>query len=252
MQPYRTQPYQVTFSFGGPLPPGVKLLLIVTAGVFLLQTVSQRLLGLPLEPLFGVVPYFVTRRFWLWQPLTYLFLHAGLFHLGFNLLVLWMFGCELERTWGRRAFLKFYLVCGAGAGLCIALLSPAPPTPPYIPVPTVGASGALYGILLAYGLLFPERRILFLFVLPMKAKHFVWIIGALALYAALTQPGSGISHLGHLSGLVMGYLYLRGGRHYREARRRHLERKLDRLKRKYKVIQGGRDSDGDDTPPYVN
>ncbi len=249
MQNDRNQPYRVSFSFGGPLTPTVKLLLILTTAVFFLQALFHRVLGIQLEPLLGVVPYFVTHRFWLWQPLTYLFLHAGLLHLGFNLLVLWMFGCELERIWGRRLFLKYYLACGVGAGFCIALLSPAPPTPPFLPVPTIGASGALYGILLAYGLLFPDRKILFWFVLPIKAKHFVLIIGALAFYATLTQPGSGISHLAHLSGLVIGYLYLRGWGHYRQLRRWQLERKLKRLKKKFKVIDGNRD---DDKPPYVN
>jgi len=249
MKPVRNQPYTVSFSFGGPLTPGVKLLLTLTGAVFVLQIAFQRILGISLEPLFGVVPTFVTHRFWLWQPLTYLFLHAGLLHLGFNLLVLWMFGSELERAWGRRFFLRYYLACGVGAGFCIALLSPAPPIPPYVPVPTVGASGALYGVLLAYGLLFPQRRILLWFVLPIQAKHFVLLIGALAFYATLTQPGSGVSHLGHLSGLVVGYLILRGGGHSRRVRRWYLERKLRRLKKKYRVIRGNRD---DGTPPYVH
>lgn len=249
MRTVRPPPTRMTFSFGGPLTPAVKLLLILTTAVFFLQTILQRLMGIHLEPMFGVVPYFVQHRLWLWQPLTYLFLHAGLLHLGFNLLVLWMFGCELERVWGRRYFLRYYLLCGVGAGVCIALLSPAPPTPPYPPVSTVGASGALYGILLAYGLLFPDRRILFWFVLPIRAKHFVLLIGALAFYATLTQPGSGISHLAHLSGLLIGYVLLRGWAHYGQVRRWQLERRLKRLKKKFRVIDGNRD---DDTPPYVN
>jgi len=247
MQTHRNPPYRV--SFGGPLTPAVRLLLILTAGAFVLQTVLDRLLAIRVEALLGVVPYFVTHRLWLWQPLTYLFLHAGLLHLGFNLLVLWMFGCELERVWGRRFFLKYYLACGVGAGFCIALLSPAPPTPPFMPVPTVGASGALYGVLLGYGLLFPDRKILFWFVLPMRAKHFVLLMGALAFYASLTQPGSGVSHLAHLGGLLVGYVYLRGWGHYRQLRRWHLERKLKRLKKKFRVIDGKRD---DGTPPHIN
>jgi membrane associated rhomboid family serine protease len=200
------------------------------------------------ESWLGVVPYYVRHRFFLWQPLTYLFLHGGLLHLGINLITLWMFGPDLERIWGRRVFFKYYLLCGVGAGLCIALLTPSPPVPPYPPVATIGASGALYGVLLAYGLLFPDRQILFWFILPMKAKHFVLIIGVLAFYATLTQPGSGISHLGHLSGLVIGYVFLRGGGLRCRIRRAYLQWKLKRLQKKYRVIQGSRDSKG---PPYL-
>ena len=179
--------------------------------VFCVQVLFQYVLKIDLAPLlglsvfhapgsppvdslawiFGVVPDFFKHRLWLWQPATYLFLHAGLLHLGFNLLVLWMFGCELERSWGRNLFLKYYFLCGVGAGLCIALLSPAVPM-----ATTIGASGALYGLLLAYGLLFPNRKILLWFVLPIKAKHFVLIIGAIAFYATITnRQGTTISHL---------------------------------------------------------
>jgi len=234
----------VQFSLGGPLSPGVKLLLIATAVGFLLQELSDRLLGIRLERWLGVVPFLVKHRLALWQPLTYLFLHGGLLHLGLNLLVLWMFGCELERAWGRRFFLKYYFLCGVGAGFFIALV-----TPSSSPIPTIGASGALYGILLAYGILFPERPILLWFVLPVKAKHFVLIIGALAFYATLTQPGSDVGNLAHLSGLLIGAVYLRGWDSFAKMRRRFLEARLRRLKRKYKVIDGGRDKN---EPPYLH
>ena len=243
MQDNRYSGHRVQTSFGGPPPLTVKLLLIITVAVFFLQTISQRLLGINLDPLFGVVPYSVTHRFFLWQPLTYLFLHAGLLHLGFNMLVLWMFGSELERIWGSRFFLKYYLVCGIGAGVCIALFSP------FSPVPTIGASGALYGILLAYGLLFPNRQILLWFVIPIRARNFVLIIGGLAFYFSLTQPGSGVSHLAHLTGLLIGYLYLRGWGHLRRIHQRYLQFKLKRLKKKYRVIDGNRDKD---EPPYIH
>jgi len=240
----RYSPQRGQFSFGGPLSPAVKGLLIATGAGFLLQALVLRLFGIPLERWLGVVPSLVKVRFALWQPFTYLFLHGGLLHLAINLLVLWMFGCDLERIWGRHFFLKYYFVCGVGAGFCIALL-----TPSSSPIPTIGASGALYGILLAYGLLFPDRQILLWFVLPMKARHFVLIIGALALYATVSQPGSGISNLAHLSGLVIGYLYLRGWDQLGTIRRRYLEAKLRRLKKKYRIIDGGRDKD---KPPYLN
>ena len=244
MQNNRYSPYRIQYSFGGPTTPAVRVLLIVTAAAFFIQVISREIFGFSLESLFGVVPYYFKLHFYLWQPFTYLFLHAGLLHLGLNLLVLWMFGCELERVWGRRFFFKFYFLCGVGAGICIGLLTPVRPV-----VPTIGASGALYGILLANGLLFPNRQILFMFFIPMKAKHFVILIGALAFYSTLTQEGSGISHVAHLSGLLIGYLYLRGWGHVRNLHQRYLEWKLKRLKRKYRVIDGNRDKD---EPPYIH
>ncbi len=236
-------PQRVQFSFGGPTTPSVKILLIAAAVGFLLQAITKNFLGFYLEPWLGLVPYLVTHRFFLWQPVTYIFLHGGVFHLAFNLLVLWMFGCELERVWGRRFFLRYFFVCGTGAGIFVALLTSSSL------VPTIGASGALYGILLAYGLLFPDRQILLWFVLPIRAKHFVLFIGAVAFYSTLTLPGSGISHLAHLSGLLIGYLYLRGWGHFRGLHRRYLEWKLKRMKKKFRVIDGGNDQD---KPPYVH
>ncbi len=236
-------PQRVQFSFGGPMTPSVKIILIAAVAGFFLQAITQRFFGFYLEPWLGLVPYLVTHRFFLWQPLTYLFLHAGVFHLAFNLLVLWMFGCELERVWGSRFFLKYFFVCGIGAGVFVALLTSSSL------VPTIGASGALYGLLLAYGLLFPDRKILLWFVLPVRAKHFVLFIGAVAFYSTLTLPGSGISHLAHLSGLAIGYLYLRGWGHFRRLHRRYLEWKLKRMKKKFRVINGGNDQD---KPPYIH
>ncbi len=238
-------PQRVQFRFGGPMTPSVKFLLIATTAAFFLQAITQRLFGFRLEPLLGLVPYDVTHRFFLWQPVTYLFLHGGVLHLLFNLLVLWMFGCELERAWGNRFFLKYFFVCGSGAGIFVALLTPASASH----IPTIGASGALYGILLAYGLLFPNRQILLWFVLPIQAKYFVLIIGLIAFYFTLSLEESGISHLAHLSGLVIGYLYLRGWGHFRKIHRRYLEWKLKRLKKKFRVIDGGNDPD---KPPYIH
>jgi membrane associated rhomboid family serine protease len=236
-------PQRVQFSFGGPTTPAVKVLLFVTVAGFFLQALTQRLFGVFLPAWLGLVPEEVIHRFFLWQPVTYLFLHGGIFHLLFNLLVLWMFGCELERVWGSRFFLKYFFVCGIGAGLFVALMTSSSL------VPTIGSSGALYGVLLAYGLLFPDRKILLWFVLPIRAKHFVLIIGALALYYTLTLPGSGISHLAHLSGLAIGYVYLRGWSHFRRLHRHYLQWRLKRMKKKFRIIDGGNDQD---KPPYIH
>jgi len=238
MRTYRPPPFQGGFAFGsGPVTPGVKVLLVATAVVFFLQAVLHRLFGLDVENLFGLVPWLVLRRGFLWQPATYLFLHGGLLHLGFNLLVLWMFGGELERVWGKRTFLRYFFLCGIGAAACVILLTPSSP------IPTIGASGALYGILLAYGLLFPERQIFLWFLLPIRAKHFVLVLGALTFYSTLTLPGSSVSHVAHLGGLVVGYLYLRGWRHVDQMRQFYLKWKLKRLQKKYRIVDGGRDKD---------
>ena len=234
---------RVSFSFGGPTTPAVKTLLILNAAVFIIQTISSNVLGFNLEPLFGLVPYSILHTFFMWQLLTYLFLHGGLLHIGFNLLTLWMFGCELERVWGSRFFWKYYLICGIGAGICSVIVNPAGL------IPTIGASGAIYGILLAYGLLFPNRQIIFYFVFPMKAKHFVLLIGFLAFYSSITAPGSSISNIAHLGGLLVGYCYLRGWGLIGRVRRRYLEYRSKRTRRKYRVIQG---KGGKDQGPYIN
>ena len=149
-------------TMGPQLTPVVKVLIISCAGMFLLST-----LGGAQSEIFrflGLVPYAVVSKFFLWQPVTYLFLHANLGHVFWNMFALWMFGCELERTWGSREFLRFFLITGVGAGLLSIILNP------FSPIPTVGASGAIYGILAAFGLLFPERVVLLFFVFPVKAK----------------------------------------------------------------------------------
>jgi len=232
----RPPQHRVQFSLGGgPVTPAVKFLLILTTVLFFLQAILHRFFGFYVESLFGLVPYLVLHKGFLWQPVTYIFLHSELFHLGFNLLVLWMFGGELERIWGRRFFLRYFFLCGIGAGLCVVLLTPSSP------VPTIGASGALYGLLLAYGLLFPNRQIFLWFLVPIRAKHFVLLIGAVAFYSTLTLPGSGVSHLAHLGGLAVGYVYLRGWGHVRQIHRVYLEKKLKRLKKKYRIVENDRD-----------
>jgi membrane associated rhomboid family serine protease len=233
----RSSYQRVTFSFGGPLTTAVKALLVATVAVFFCQALSRRLFDFGLEPVLGLVPFLVFHKGFVWQIVTYLFLHAGLFHAVFNLLALWMFGCELERIWGTRFFAKYFFVCGIAAGLSAALITPNSP------IPTIGASGAIYGILLAYGLLFPDRQIMLWFLFPMKAKHFVVLIGLLAFYFSITSSASGISHVAHLGGLLAGYLYLRGWGLFRRLHKGCLEWTSRRSKRRYRVVRGGKDAD---------
>ncbi len=222
---------RVPISFGGPTTRAVRVLLILNVAVFFCQAIARHVFAVAIEPFVGLVPYLVVHKAFVWQLVTYMFLHAGLLHLGFNLLAIWMFGCDLERVWGTRFFVKYYFVSGIGESLCALAVSPQSP------IPTIGASGAVYGILLAYGLLFPQRQILLWFAFPIKARHFVILIGLLACYFSLTSSERGITDIAHLGGLAAGYLYLRGWW------------KLRRLKRRYRVVHGGKDTNHD---RYVN
>jgi membrane associated rhomboid family serine protease len=199
----------------------VKLIAITCGVVWLVQMVALWWFGVRLSPLFGVVPQRVVTG-WLWQPLTYMFLHSPtqMFHILLNMLMLWMFGGELERYWGGRAFLRYYFVCGIGAGI-VAVISGFVISG-MASVPVIGASGAIFGVFIAYGMVFANRTVLFMMIFPMKARTMAWIMFAVTFFSVLTQSGSGISHVAHLGGAVVGYLYLkrawRIGDFYRELR----------------------------------
>lgn len=234
---YRTQ----QFGFGGgELTPAVKFLLIANVAVFVAQLVMPDWV----LSLLGLVPELVWDKLYLWQLFTYQFFHGGLFHLLFNMLALWMFGVALEQRWGSEFFLKYYFVSVVGGAILNTLLLPSQI------VPSIGASAGIYGLLLAFALIYPNQIIYFYFLFPMKMKHFVWIIGGIALYSAISSGQSGIAHLAHLGGMVFGYLYLRGGKgfnigekikDYRDRRR------LARLKKRFQIIPGGKDDDSKPT-----
>lgn len=152
---------------------------------------------------FGLVPQRVWHEGMVWQPITYMFLHGGFWHVAINMFVLWMFGTEIEYRWGRSEFLKYYFVTGVGSGI-VTLLFSLNST-----VPVVGASGAIYGILLAYGLMFPNRYVYIYFLFPLKVKYFVAIIGGIAFFSSLGTSGSNISHMTHLSGMIIGFFYIK-------------------------------------------
>lgn len=237
--PYRTSTF--AYSFGpGPLTPAIKAIVVANVVGYLLTLVVPEL-----TLRLGLVPAAVFEDLALWQPVTYMFLHGGVFHLLFNMLVLWMFGTELERIWGTREFVKFYLVTGVGAGLLTVGFSMLP-----IGIAAdihqsivIGASGAIYGILLAYGLRFPDRPILMALLFPIPAKYFVMIIGAISLYSSL-GTGGGVAHVTHLGGLIVGYLYLRGPRTPRaDFKYYYLRWKYNRARRRFNVHDGGRADD---------
>jgi membrane associated rhomboid family serine protease len=208
--------YQYRFSFGHGLTPIIKKLMIIMGAVFLLQTVLSSTINLYL----GLVPILVWKKFFLWQLATYIFLHGGIGHILFNLLALWMFGGELESYWGSKKFLFYFFFCGIGAGLCTVVFSP------YQFIPVIGASGAIYGILLAFGWLFPDRLIYLYFLFPIRAKYFVIIFGLLEfLYFSTGGTGGGVAHLTHLGGLVFGLFYMAYPTIRQRIRREYYKRK---------------------------
>lgn len=207
---YTDSNYQRPSMFGGFqfFPPVIKALLIGNVAVFFLTifvgSFSLRGLGLgdvimtlfPLHPLgAGFQP---------WQLFTYLFMHGGLMHLFFNMLALWMFGMELENTWGSKKFLGYYLLCGIGAGISNLLVGPFFGQAG----PTVGASGAIYGVLVAFGMMFPDRPIFVYFVLPIRARYFVLFYMVIEVYSGVTGTMDGVAHFAHLGGAAVGAIYM--------------------------------------------
>ena len=190
---------------GPPItPPIIKQIMIANAVVFLIQQVA------PEVTFYGSL---VPQNFWqlgyLWQPFSYMWLHASFGHIAMNMFMLWMFGSQLALAWGPKRFLRFYLICGVGAGLIIA-------TYPYLMMQfhphglvsyTLGASGAVYGVLLGYSLTWPDRTIMLIF--PPIAFRAIWLIPGLFLMSMMFQSGQNISHIGHLGGVIVGWIYLR-------------------------------------------
>jgi membrane associated rhomboid family serine protease len=242
--------YSSSFSFGpGPLSSALKAIILANVAMFLVTTIAPSLLLV-----LGLIPAAVTRDFWVWQLGTYMFLHGGILHILFNMLALWMFGTELEHLWGTRFFLKFYFVTGIGAGVLTTLFSLLPfgfAQALHHSV-VVGASGAIYGLLLAYAMYFPDRPIYMYFVFPIPAKIFVLIMGAIAFYSSMSEVGGGVANATHLGGLLVGYVYLKslrkgGGRNdpLAELKYRYLKWKINRLRKKFDVYSGGRADDWD-------
>jgi membrane associated rhomboid family serine protease len=235
-----------SYSFGpGPLTPAVKALIALNVAAFVVSLVVP---AVTLQ--LGLRPEDVFERFAVWQPLTYMFLHGGIFHILFNMLALWMFGVELERMWGTRYFVKFYFVAGAGAAATTLALSFLPGSfgnDLYYSL-TIGASGAVYGILLGYARYFPDRPIYLYLVFPIPAKYFVMIIGAISLLSSMGASGGGIAHTTHLGGLVAAYLFIKGGGRTHlmaEIKYRYVKWRINRMRRRFDVYSGGKASDVD-------
>ena len=196
------------------LPPITKALLIANGLVFLLQLMvgAAALAPLMLWPLGSGNDGAGGMGFMPWQLLTYGFLHdpSGFAHLIFNMLALLMFGAPLEYVWGNRRFLTYYLTCVAGAGLCQLLVGSYAVMQGGDAYPTIGASGGVFGLLLAYGMLFPNQRVMLLIPpIPMKARTLVFVYGAIELLLGATGLQPGVAHFAHLGGMLFGYLLIR-------------------------------------------
>jgi len=194
------------FSF---FPPVIKILLLANGVAFLFVEVFGRF-TLGGYSLYGIIyEYFalwpLAYGFLPWQLVSYQFMHAGFSHILYNLFGLWMFGMEIEHIWGSKKFLIYYLLCGIVAGVFQLVLSPIL-EPSQVIAPTVGASGAIYGVLIAFGMMFPDRYIYLYFFVPVKAKYFV---GGLIILGVFAIGGSGnVANLAHLGGALAGYLYI--------------------------------------------
>ncbi len=233
---------RMRFDWRGFITPAVKALVIACTVVFLLQTVAWMIWGdvatIWINYHFGLVPLGPFPALRIWQPVTYIFLHGGLLHLLLNMLFLWMFGRELEQVWGKQRFLNYFFLCGIGAGLITILIKVMPmlwgrhPTD----TPTIGASGAIYGILIANAILFPDRQI-WIFPLPVMIpmRPFVAVSAAIEFFGTLGSSGDRVSHLCHLGGMAVGWLYLRRGSFLFRVRNEMADWKYQRNRKRFQV-----------------
>ena len=218
------------------MTPVVRKLIIACVSIWVVQFLLARMANIHLAQLFGVSAEDVIRGR-IWQPVTYIFMHStgSIFHVALNMLFLWMFGTELERVWRQRAFLRYFLVCGIGGGLAATILGLFSDERTV----TIGASGAVFGLLIAYGIVFAERTILFMLIFPMKAKTMALIMFVILFFNTFGQSSDNISHIAHLGGAIAGFLYLkrdwRIGSFYRDLKWRY-------QRKRFKVMQ----SEGDD------
>lgn len=206
-----TGPYYRPSLFGGFsfFPPMIKALLISNTAIWFVFDVLLAQFTVAGVPIFSIFQQYLAlwplgTNFWPWQLVTYMFIHGGFWHLFFNMLALWMFGMELENTWGSRKFIIYYLMCGIGGGITNLLVAPLVGQA----APTIGASGAVFGVLIAFGMLFPDRPIYLYFLLPIKAKYFIAVYIGLELFYGVTGTTDGIAHFAHLGGAAVGFVYL--------------------------------------------
>ena len=235
--------FEYRFNWQREFTPAIRWLIVANCAVFAVMRIAALATGGESDfwfaKWFGLVPTLATQGLRIWTLATYLFIHASFMHLLMNMFTLWMFGRNLEPVWGARRFLSYYFVTGIGAGVCVVAVNLLLQhwNPAHQERVTVGASGAIFGILMACGLLFPDREV-WLIPLPVmiSMRMFVLIWGAIAFFGTLEgSAGENISHVAHLGGLLAGYLYIRRGSFFYTARNQLTDWKQRRLRRKFEV-----------------
>ena len=224
-----------TYFFGGPITRTVKALIAINLAVYVLQIIFHQLDSHFIDLYLGLVPFRVTHELMLWQLVTYMFLHGGVFHIFFNMLTLFMFGNELERYWGTHRFLSYYFITGIGAGICSWLVAMITGNGWSI---IIGASGAIYGLLLAYGMTYPNRIVYLNFLVPVKVKWMVIIMGAIAFLSSISGSEPGVANIAHLGGMLAGYLLLKGSDWAGKYRLFSEQRQREQLKKQFEVYYG--------------
>jgi len=234
--------------------PAIRNIIIACTAVLLLQTLLKLFFSqdatIWFNYEFGLVPLAVTHLLKLWQPATYLFLHEGIWHLFFNMLFLYFFGADLERAWGTHRFYIYYFTTGIGAGLTTVLVKTLLSSfgvHVSLTIPTIGASGAIYGVLIAAGIMFPDRQV-WLFPFPISIPMKMLVAGSIIIefFLSLEVGGDNVSHVTHLGGALVGYLYLRRGLFLYRARNEFLDWKRRRARRKFEVYM----RDHKNEPPH--
>jgi len=220
-----------------------------------------------LNEIFGLVPQYVRDRGWVWQFVTYIFMHGHALHILLNMLILWYFGAEIELKLGEAAFLKYFFICGIGAGLFNYAVNIAFSNEASLTHPIIGASGAIFGILAAYGIFFGNRYFLVFFIFPMKAKYFVLLMAAIELVMGVeANPQDNVAHFAHLGGMGVGalYIYFRYVRPPGMGGSAKKDQQRDKLKRQFRLIvnqdgiqdgskgEGGKGDDDGGKGPYWN
>jgi len=244
---YTRYPYRRSFPFHSYFPPGVKWLLISNTAVFVLCYLGGGAIQRHASVLLALSAEAAIRHLLIYQVFTYMFVHFGTMHVLFNMLGLWFFGVPIEQAWGTRRFVRFYLYCGLAAGVCVLLVNMAVGD---WYTPTLGASGAIFGVLVAFGVLFPDAIILMFFLFPMKAKYAVMIYVAVELLATF-GPNTGVSTVAHLGGAAFAFLFLKQRLpvlRLPDAREAYRQWKVDRAKKKFQVYLRKHRGNG----PWVN
>jgi membrane associated rhomboid family serine protease len=239
------------------LTKAVKVILIACVATFVIQQTVDQFLGGNLLGWLGLIPAGFVFDLKLWQLFTYSFLHADVMHLVLNMLMLVFIGSELELAWGSARFVRYYFLCSMSGGILYLLLQTLVWKGTGLQVPMVGSSGGIYGLLMAYGLLFGERVLLFMLLFPMKAKHFVWILAGVEFFSTVFSGRGGLSSAAHLGGMFAGFAYLwiraslqiaRRNRKQGKPTRRQKKRESKHLKlviNNAKSLRGGASDDDD-------